>query len=170
MREGWQFNKTNIPFALVGYEIAIRANCTALPNSQWVLTTSFPMQATERRSVTSRYHGSTISGWQQNQRRRRRQWERQKIICLYLYCTFLCRRCTSMAWNFLILQASFMEQVNTTQKIVTFGPKENFAKICQIKWSWIRSVKFEIVRIDFKVTLSVCCHPKLLLTWRILLP
>ena len=34
--------------------------------------------AIERRSVTSRYHGSTISGWQQNQRRRRRQEERQK--------------------------------------------------------------------------------------------
>ena len=33
----------------------------------------------ERKSVTSRYHGSTISGWQQNQRRRRRQGERQKI-------------------------------------------------------------------------------------------
>ena len=37
----------------------------------------------EKRSVTSRYHGSTISGWQQNQRRRRRQGERQKIICLF---------------------------------------------------------------------------------------
>ena len=32
----------------------------------------------KRRSVTSRYHGSTISGRQQNQRRRRRQGERQK--------------------------------------------------------------------------------------------
>ena len=30
-----------------------------------------------------------------------------------------------------------------------YGPKENFAKICQIKWNWIRSVKFEIVRLDF---------------------
>ena len=30
-----------------------------------------------------------------------------------------------------------------------YGPKENFAKICQIKWNWIRSVKFEIVRKDF---------------------
>ena len=30
----------------------------------------------ERRGVTSRYHSSTISGWQQNQRRRRRQGER----------------------------------------------------------------------------------------------
>ena len=37
----------------------------------------------ERRSVTSRYRGSTISGWQQNQRRRRRQGDRQKMICLY---------------------------------------------------------------------------------------
>ena len=32
----------------------------------------------KRRSVTSRYHSSTISGRQQNQRRRRRQGERQK--------------------------------------------------------------------------------------------
>ena len=30
-----------------------------------------------------------------------------------------------------------------------YGPKENFAKIWQIKWNWIRSVKFEIVRLDF---------------------
>ena len=30
-----------------------------------------------------------------------------------------------------------------------YGPEENFAKICQIKWNWIRSVKFEMVRIVF---------------------
>ena len=30
-----------------------------------------------------------------------------------------------------------------------YGPKDNFAKICQIKWNWIRSVNFEVVRIDF---------------------
>ena len=30
-----------------------------------------------------------------------------------------------------------------------YGPKENFAKICQIKWNWIRLVKFEVVQIDF---------------------
>ena len=35
----------------------------------------------ERRSVTSRYHGSTITGRQKTQRRRRRQGEQQKIIC-----------------------------------------------------------------------------------------
>ena len=34
--------------------------------------------STESRSVTSHYHGSTFSVWQQNQRRRRRQGERQK--------------------------------------------------------------------------------------------
>ena len=27
-------------------------------------------------------------------------------------------------------------------------------------------MKFEIVRIDFKVTLLVCCHPKILLPWQ----
>ena len=27
-------------------------------------------------------------------------------------------------------------------------------------------MKFEIVRIDFKVILSVCCHPKILLPWQ----
>ena len=32
----------------------------------------------ERRSVTSRYHGSTISGLQQNERRRLRQGKQQK--------------------------------------------------------------------------------------------
>ena len=46
----------------------------------------------------------------------------------------------------------------TTQKLSLFffnldndryGPKENFAEICQIKWNWIRSMKFEIMLIDF---------------------
>ena len=30
-----------------------------------------------------------------------------------------------------------------------YDPKENFTKIFQIQWNWIRSVKFEIVQIDF---------------------
>ena len=30
-----------------------------------------------------------------------------------------------------------------------YGPKENFAEIYQIKWNWIRSMKFEIMLIDF---------------------
>ena len=54
-----------------------------LSTSRIVRTIFLSTQSIEGRSVTSRYHGSTISGWQQNQRRRRRQGERQKIICLY---------------------------------------------------------------------------------------
>ena len=83
-------------------------------------TSLHSMQSTvERRSVTSRYHGSAISGWQQNQRRQRRQGERQKkdvyiynqqlCRCITLFCTFLCRRCTTTTWNFLISRARFME-------------------------------------------------------------
>ena len=75
--------------------------------------------AIERRSVTSHYHGSNISGWQQNQRRWRRRGKRQKenvynnkqqlCTCITLFCTFLCRRYTTTTWNFLIPRARFME-------------------------------------------------------------
>ena len=44
--------------------------------------------------------------------------------------------------------------------------RENFANIWQIKWNWIRSMKFETVRIYFLSELSVCCHLKLLLPWQ----
>ena len=47
-----------------------------------------------------------------------------------------------------------------------YGLKKNFAKICQIKCNWIRLMKFQIVWTDFYVTLSVCCHPKILLPWQ----
>ena len=83
--------------------------------------------AIERRSVTSHYHGSNISGWQQNQRRWRRRGERQKenvynnkqqlCTCITLFCTFLCRRYTTTTWNLLIPRARFME---SGQIIVTF--------------------------------------------------
>ena len=46
-----------------------------------------------------------------------------------------------------------------------FNP-ENFANIWQIKWNWIRSMKFETVRIYFLSEFSVCCHPKILLPWQ----
>ena len=46
-----------------------------------------------------------------------------------------------------------------------FNP-ENFANIWQIKWNWIRSMKFETVRIYFLSEFSVCSHPKILLPWQ----
>ena len=80
---------------------------------------NFLAGAIERRSVTSHYHGSNISGWQQNQRRWRRRGKRQKenvynkkqqlCTCITLFCTFLCRRCTATTWNFPISRARFME-------------------------------------------------------------
>ena len=122
--------------------------------------------------MTSCYHGSTLSGWQQNQRRRRRQGKRLKLNVLYLNKQQLCT-CITLA----ILHISFpslhhydMKLPNFTSSLYgrsrwtqhknrrflflnlvndRYGPIENFAKICQIKWNWIRSVKFETVRIDF---------------------
>ena len=135
--------------------------------------------------MTSRYHGSTISGWQKNQRGRRRQEERQKLICLH-------QQTTTFHVNHAILYISLPSLHHYDMKLPNFasplygvgkhnhkncrflflnidndryGPKENFANICQIKWNWTRSVKFEIVRIDFKVTLPVC-HPKILPPWQ----
>ena len=46
-----------------------------------------------------------------------------------------------------------------------FNP-ENFAKIWQIKWNWIRSMKFETMQIYFLCEVSVCCHPKIFLPWQ----
>ena len=65
----------------------------------------------------------------------------------------------------------------TKHKIVSFsfsklwyGPfgfnPENFANIWQIKWKWIRSRKFETVRIYFFSEFSVCSHPKILQPWQ----
>ena len=79
------------------------------------------LRSNRKRSVTSRYHGSTVSGWQQNQRRR--QGERQKIImfyfnkqqlctCITLFGTFLCRCCTTTTWNFLVSRAHFIRWHN----------------------------------------------------------
>ena len=86
----------------------------------------------ERRSVTSRYHGSTISGLQQNQRR-----------------------------HFFAVVAPVRHETSL------FHEPALWSKWTQHQtWNWIRSVKFEIVRMDFKVTLSVCCHPKILLLWQ----
>ena len=72
---GWYVNGTQV----------FRAFHWKVPGNKWNFwkgRPAFPLEI-QRRSVTSRYHGSTISGWQQNQRWRRRQGERQKMIRLY---------------------------------------------------------------------------------------
>ena len=61
----------------------------------------------------------------QPRRRWRWQWERQKgswiwlvkqelCTCSTIFCTFLCRRCTTMTWNLLI--SRFVWDVNTKQR------------------------------------------------------
>ena len=66
------------------------------------------------------------------QRRRRRQRERQKsnwfwlakqqlCTCIMLFCTFLCRQCTTTTWNCLI--SRFSEDVNTRQGLSISFPE-----------------------------------------------
>ena len=81
------------------------------------------------------------------QRRRRRQRERQKsnrfrlakqqlCTCITLFCTFLCRPCTTSTWNCLI--SRFVKDVDTRQWL-SFSYRElwhnplefNSGKICQ---------------------------------------
>ena len=96
--------------------------------------------------------------------------KQQLCTCITLFCTFFSCCCTTVTC------AHFTEQVNTTQKVsfsfskLTYGPvrfnPENFSNIWQMKWNWIRSMKFETVRIYFLSEFPVSCHPKLLLPRR----
>ena len=89
--------------------------------------------------------------------------KQQLCTCITLFCTFLCRRCTTTTWNKTNIQHKNCRFLFLNLGNNRYSPKENFAMICQIKWYWIRSVKFEILWIDFQVTFSVCCYPKILL-------
>ena len=139
----------------------------------------------ERRNVASCYHGSTFSGWQQNQRRWQWQGERQKNkIFILTSNNFTHESCYSV--HFFAIVAPLRHEISLFHELALwsrltwhkncrflflnldndrYGPKENFVKICQIKWNWIRLVKFEIAQIDFQVTLSFSCHPKIFLPW-----
>ena len=88
------------------------------------------------------------------QRRRRRQRERQKsnrfrlakqqlCTCITLFCTFLCRRCTTTTWMCLI--SRFVEDVNTRQRLCFSFPELwysllefNSSKIYQHLTNWTR--------------------------------
>ena len=101
------------------------------------------------------------------QRRRRRQQERQQqerqksnrfrlakqqlCTCITLFCTFLCRRCTSTAWKY--LNSRFVEDGNTRQQhyLLSFYFPElwyspsasqfNSKGICQHLTNWTRQNK-----------------------------
>ena len=105
----------------------------------------------ERRGMTSCHHGSTISGWQQNQRWRQKKengkkskrfllTKQQICTCITLFCTFLCRRCTPATWNFLISHSRFMKSVlsfcsSRLRYVLSDSARENFANICQFNWN-----------------------------------
>ena len=102
------------------------------------------------------------------QRRRWRQQERQKskrsrltkqqlCTCITLFCTFLCRRCTTTTWKCLI--SRFVEDGNTGQQLsfsfveLWYSPSElncqKIANIWQTERDGISAIKFEAARIHF---------------------
>ena len=98
--------------------------------------------------------------------------KQQLCTWISLFCTFLCHL-APLRHEISLFDEPALWSMWTRDKNCRFlflnrdndryGLKKKFDKICQIKWNWIRSVEFEIVRIDFQVTLSVCCHPNILL-------
>ena len=81
--------------------------------------------------------------WRQREREKSNRFisAKQKLCtCTTLFCTFLSRRCTTANFLFLFL--------NLVTVLLDLTP-ENFANNRQIQWNWIRSSKFETVRIRF---------------------
>ena len=76
--------------------------------------------------------------WQRERQKsnRFRQAKQQLCTCITLFCTFLCRRCTTTTWNYLI--SRFVEDGNK-RKQFSFSLPElwcsplqfNYSKICQ---------------------------------------
>ena len=114
------------------------------------------------------------------QRRRRRQRERQKstwfrlvkqqlCTCITLFCTFLCRRCTTTTWKCLI--SRFDEAVKTKQRLFSFfsWTLQYFTiwlqKICQHLRNWtswkkrynVRSSANSLFKWRFRSRRRSCC-------------
>ena len=117
-------------------------------------------------SVTSRSHGSKSSGWQQQgaydngkgnkNGKKELVYKAKQQLCTRNVYTFFNHHCTTATWNFLISRARFMVREHSIKINVFFSnldaalsdsTPENFAKIWQIKWNWIRLARFETVRI-----------------------
>ena len=123
------------------------------------------------------------------QRRRRRQRGRQKsnrfrlakqqlCTCITLFCTFLCRHCTTTMWNVLI--PPFLENVNTRPRLSFSFPELwysllefNSRKNCQHLTNWTRRNKRYLVwssrnspfKWRFHSRRCRCCLSSLLISW-----
>ena len=104
----------------------------------------------------------------QRRRRLQRQLEQQKsnrfivakhqlCTCIKLFCTFLCRHCTTTTWKSLI--SRFVKEGNTRQQLYFSFPElwysslefssKKIANIWLIKRDGISAIKFEAARIHF---------------------
>ena len=125
----------------------------------------------EKRSVTSRYRGSKISGSQQygaKQRWRQRQQKWQKSNRFISAKKQQQQQLITPSWTFrwtYLFHAPALRSWWTQRENVLFlfrnldtglwdSTPEKVDNIWQIKWNWIRSMKIE---------LSVCCHPEIFL-------
>ena len=118
---------------------------------------------------------------QRRRRRQREQLKRNKLMlakqqlctCITLFCTFLSRRCTTATWNLPIFTRLFhgVGKPNTTIFFIIILNLNTFVSDStpEIKWNWIRLMKFEKLGIHFWSKFSVCCHPEIFATmetWR----
>ena len=87
-----------------------------------------------------------------------RQAKQQLCTCITLFCTFLCRRCTTTTWNCLISRfVEDGEQKTTTfffffwtlMQSFRFQLQKNFGNTRRIKRDEISAIKFETAEIHF---------------------
>ena len=75
----------------------------------------------------------------------------KKAIGLYQQSNNFARASCFFVHFFAVVASLRLELVNTAQEfsLISDSTPDNFAKIFQIKWNWIRSMKFETVQIHF---------------------
>ena len=83
------------------------------------------------------------------------------LYVFFLYCIiiFLSHHCATAPWNFIISHARlwswwtqhkmFLFLFLNLDTVLLYSNPTNFATIWQIKWNWMRSMKFETVQIHF---------------------
>ena len=88
--------------------------------------------------------------------------KQQLCTCITLFCTFLCRHCTTATWE--CLNSRFVEDVNTWRRLPFSCPELrysllefNYTKNCQhlTNWKkWSKCDNFEAAHLHFYVTFS----------------